>query len=140
MDWLFTNLGSVIDQRRNITLEHPENKHKPMDLLQILLDAEVGSGSSRGNSVSHLTMSDSDEDYNSNYDMDSHFSPEIGSGSTVTYLKSKLDEVFQQQKRIEEVGCQGYHGETCGESWQCPKGAPCESPKTRLSIDVSTLT
>lgn len=137
MDWLFTNLGSVIDERKTRTQASRQNetdtKHKkPVDLLQILLDAEVGSGSSRGNAVSHLTMQESEEDVNSNYEIDSNFSPEITNKSTVTYLKSKLDQVFQQQQAVEEIGHQ------CSEDrWPCPAGAPCEKPKTKLSLDVS---
>lgn len=137
MDWLFTNLGSVIDERKTRTevekekMAEPKQK-KPVDLLQILLDAEVGSGSSRGNAVSHLTMQDSEEDVNSNYEMDSNFSPEIASKSTLTYLRSKLDQVFHKQQVVENIGHQ------CSEDkWSCPAGAPCEKPKTKLSLDVS---
>lgn len=142
MDWLFTNLGSVIDERKTRTLaakssesdKYSEVKSsRPMDLLQILLDAEVGSGSSRGNAVSHLTMQESEEDVNSNYEVDNTFSPEINNKSTVTYLKSKLEQVFhQQQQQVEDIGHQCVE-----EKWPCPNGAPCENPKTKLSLDVS---
>lgn len=141
MDWLFTNLGAVIDERKTRTYatkssesdKYSEAKSsRPMDLLQILLDAEVGSGSSRGNAVSHLTMQESEEDVNSNYEVDSTFSPEITNKSTVTYLKSKLDQVFHQQQAVEDIGLQTPEGK-----WPCPSGAPCEAPKSKLSLDVS---
>lgn len=45
--------------------------NKPVDLLQILLDAEVGNSSAKETTVSHLTMQQSEEDYNSNYEVDS---------------------------------------------------------------------
>lgn len=123
MDWLFTNLGSVIDERKLMTSSNDPAAPKPIDLLQILLDAEVGRGSSRGSSVSHLIMCDKEEDYNSNYELDTAFTPENSSQSKVNYLKTKLEEVFHQQQSEER--------------WSCPDGAPCEEPRSRLSLDVS---
>lgn len=140
MDWLFTNLGSVIEERKAQTIEANKsgavNKYnKPADLLQILLDAEVGSGSSRGNAVSYLTMRQSEEDHNSNYEMDlectSNFSPEISSMCSRNYLTSKLES--QQQKHVEAIG------HLCEDKWPCAQDAPCEKPKTKLSLDVSSF-
>ena len=132
MDWLFTNLGSVIDKRKSMSVEAKrtgamDKYNKPVDLLQILLDAEVGSGLSRGTSVSHLTMQKSEEDVNSNYD----FSSELNSLSASSYLTSRLE--CHQQKHVETIG-QQYQ-----EKWSCQPNASCEKPKTRLSLDVSYI-
>lgn len=137
MDWLFTNLGLVIDQRRlSDDGDSLDQYSKRVDLLQLLLDAEVGSGSSRGNSASHLTMDEcGEEDYNSNYELDTGFSPEITNKSSLNYLKTKLEHVFHQQQTqsIEELSTCTHEG-----VWSCPSNAPCEKPKTKLSMDVST--
>ncbi|KAF6023071.1 TBXAS1 [Bugula neritina] len=127
MDWLFTNLGSVIDKRKSHTLENirSENtsQYKRVDLLQILLDAEVGSGSAKGSTVAHLTMRDSEEDHNSNYEMDSNvnFSPEISSSSQ-KYLTSQIE-----HKQLESASQQ--------DKWSYAAGATSAKPKTRLSLD-----
>lgn len=142
MDWLFTNLGSVIDQRKIITVNTAQSVTKyerPVDLLQLLLDAEVGTGASRGNSVSHLTMNVTEEDINSNYELEpTEFCPEITSKSSVNYLKTKLEEVFHKQLKHDCTTVDDAGGNTYEELWSCPEGAPCESPKSRLSMDVST--
>lgn len=131
MDWLFTNLGSVIDKRKSHTLENirSENtsQYKRVDLLQILLDAEVGSGSAKGSTVAHLTMRDSEEDHNSNYEMDSNvnFSPEISSSSQ-KYLTSQIE-----HKQLESASQQ--------DKWSYAAGGTSAKPKTRLSLDVSAF-
>lgn len=136
------NLGHVIDKRKERTIEASKSGattkyNKPVDLLQILLDAEVGSGSSRGNAVSHLTMKESEEDCNSNFELDSNsnnFSPEISSLSARNYLNNRLENT---QKHKDSLLSSPEH--ICAGKWSCPPGAPCEKPKTRLSLDVSYL-
>lgn len=59
MDWLYTNLSSVIEARRQQSAAGVQPGR--VDLLQLLLDAEVVGGSALSSSLTHLTMTDGDD-------------------------------------------------------------------------------
>lgn len=94
---------------------------KPVDLLQLLLDAEVGTNPSKGNA--HLTMRQSEEDYNSNYEVDSsNHCSEASSRLTHNYLTAKPD-----SPQVESIEQQSQE-----------KLSPlCDKRNMKLSLDVS---